>query len=92
MGSENHFDNTCFDHNVCRNNSWLKNLEKKKMSKILIIIPIIVGSALSLTFIMDSTRLLEEKPFENTFKSQVETDFMNKIREAGDKTDPMLLL
>ncbi|MCA9828694.1 MAG: hypothetical protein KC444_09985 [Nitrosopumilus sp.] len=62
------------------------------MSKILIIIPIIVGSALSLTFIMDSTRLLEEKPFENTFKSQVETDFMNKIREAGDKTDPMLLL
>ncbi|MCA9828795.1 MAG: hypothetical protein KC444_10510, partial [Nitrosopumilus sp.] len=59
------------------------------MNKILIIIPIIVGTAVSLFFLIDSTRLLEEKPFENTFKSKVETDFMNKIRETGDDSEPM---
>lgn len=59
------------------------------MNKILIIIPIIVGTAISLPFLIDSTRLLEEKSFENIFKNQVETDFMNKIREAGDDSKPM---
>jgi len=59
------------------------------MNKILIIIPIIVGAAASLPFLIDSARLFEEKPFENTFKSKVETDFMNKIRETGDDSEPI---
>ena len=58
-------------------------------TRFLIIIPIMVGFSISLAFMIDSSRSLYPQSYENTFKNEVETDFLNKIREMGDETNSM---
>jgi len=55
-------------------------------TRILIIIPIIVGLAISFPFLLEQSRSLYPKSNEDTFKHKVETDFMNKIKETGNNS------
>lgn len=61
------------------------------MNKILIIIPIIVGLAISFPLLLEQSRSLYQKSYEDTLRYKVETDFMNKIKETGDDSEPMTL-
>jgi len=58
-------------------------------TSILILIPIIVGLTISLPFLLENSRSLYPKSSEDTFKYEVETDFMNKIKKTGDNSTPM---
>ncbi len=58
-------------------------------TRLLIIIPIIVGLAISFPFLLEQSRSLYPKSDENTFRYEVETDFMNKIKETGDNSTSM---
>ena len=58
-------------------------------SRLLIIIPIIVGFAISLPFLLESSRSLYQESNENTFRYEIETDFLNKIRDSGDDSNSM---
>ncbi len=61
----------------------------KMKTRLLIIIPIIVGFAISLPFLLESSRSLNQESFGDTFRYEIETDFLNKIREAGDDSNSM---
>jgi hypothetical protein len=58
-------------------------------TSLLIIIPIIVGLAISFPFLLEQSRSLYPKSNENTLKHEVEADFMNKIKETGDDSTSM---
>ena len=55
----------------------------------IVIIPIIIGIAISLPFIIEQSRTLYPNSLEDQIRAEIEDDFMSKIRESGDKTDPM---
>jgi hypothetical protein len=58
-------------------------------TRLLITIPLIVGLAISFPFLLEHSRSLYQKSFEDTFRDEIETDFMNKIRESGDNSTSM---
>jgi len=58
-------------------------------TSLLITIPIIVGLAMSFPFLLEQSRSLYPQSFEDTLRNEIESDFMNKIRETGDDTDSM---
>ena len=59
-------------------------------TNLLITISIIAGIAISLPFVLDGFRFLPQY-YEDSLRYEIETDFMNKIREAGDDSEPMSL-
>ena len=56
---------------------------------LLITISIVVGMAISLPFLLESSRSLYQEPYEDALRYEIETDFLDKIRETGDDSEPM---